>query len=421
MKMPDADLPLKLLQIVRSFGHGGGIEHVAYELHNAWRQSGVDARVLTTAVQDRHDQTEADIIIPWVRWIRTQGIGRYLGRVIVVPLFTVMATLRLRQIADHRLVVSHGDSLGGDICVIHAVNKASVAEKWRLGGRAWLLNPMHAWVGLRDRYMIGGLRFRRYVAISTRIAQELQQHYNVPPGRIELIPNGVNTDRFCPMLGDKGAVKEQFAIPSDAPMLLFVGHEFDRKGLAYVIDALGHLPSNVHLLVVGADNAAPFRARARAAGIAAERIVFAGPRRDLHEIYRGADAFVFPTYYEAFGLVCMEAMASGIPLFATRVGGIEDYLQDGVNGRFIERDGADIAKCLLPILMDSGLQQRMGIAARTTAETYTWGNIAERYLILLNEVQAEKLAMIPGKPGVSRLLYAKLSLYIKSHVLRHKL
>ena len=398
--------PIKILQIARSFGQGGGGEHVAFELHQAWRRAGVDSRVLTTEIRNEKDQPEADFVVPWVTRIPTQGRGRYLGRMIVTPVFTLAATWRLRGIRGDRMVVSHGDSFAGDICIIHAVNKASVAEKDRAGSKLWRLNPMHAWVGLRDRYMIGGLRFGRYVAISRRVATELKDLYGVPAARIAVIPNGVNIERFRPEAGDRAGVRREFGIPDNVPLLMFTGHEFGRKGLGHIIAAMAKLGADVHLLVVGADNPAPYQAIAAQNGIAAGRIVFAGRRGDLPRLYPAADAFVFPTYYEAFGLVCMEAMAAGLPLFATRAGGIEDYLFDGVNGYFITRDPDDIADRLRPVLADPVLRQRLSQGARTIAETYAWPKIAEQYLSLLRDLRSERPAIVASPHGPATVIAA---------------
>ena len=395
--MSNAD-SIRIVQIIKAFGHGGGSEHVAFELQRAWREAGIDTRILTTEVSDEGDRPEADLVVPWVTRIPTQGRGRYLGRMLVTPLFTVAATLRLRRVRGDRMVVSHGDSFAGDICVIHAVNKASVAEKARAGNKLWRLNPMHAWVGMRDRYMIGGLRFGRYVAVSDRVATELKELYGVPAHRIAVISNGVNIDRFRPDTTERAGVRQEFGIPVDAPLLMFTGHEFERKGLSYIIAAMAKLGPDVHLLVVGADNPAPYQAMAAQAGIAEGRVVFAGRRSDLPRLYPAADAFVFPTYYEAFGLVCMEAMAAGLPLFATRAGGIEEYLTDGVNGYFIDRDADDIANRLRPVLADRALWRRLSEGARTVAETYAWPKIAGQYLDLLLELKAERTATAAVKP-----------------------
>ena len=346
----------------------------------------MDTRVLTASVDAACP--EADLVATWLSRIGTLKRGRYLGRMMVVPLFTLAATWRLGRRAPGRLVVSHGDTLAGDVCVIHAVNKASVAEKRQTGKRLWMLNPMHAWVGWRDRYMLGGLRFRRLVAVSERVREELVCFYGVPLSRITLIPNGVNVERFRPEAGDRTGVRQEFGIPAAARLLLFAGHEFERKGLSLIIDALALLPADVHLLVAGAGDAAAYQAQADRLGIGG-RVAFAGSRPDLPRIYPAGDVFVFPTYYKSFALVCMEAMSSGLPLFATRVGGIEDYLEDGGNGYFIEREPSDIAAKLRPVLDDPARLRSLGAAARRTAERYAWHLIAGQYLDLLRSIESD--------------------------------
>ena len=375
--------PIRILQVVRAFDRSGGMETVAFELQRAWRQAGIDSRILASSISSDANEADVDILLPWLERFPTRGRGRYLGLLLSVPLFTFAATKRQRTAGQGRWTVSHGDSLSGDICIIHAVNAASLAEKQRAGRRLWRLNPMHHWVGWRDRRSIGHLQFKRYVAISHRVKTELRELYGVPEDRIAIIPNGVNIDRFHTSRDERGAVRDEFGVPQDAPLLLFVGHEFERKGLAFVVQALAKLPAETHLLVVGNDNAAPYRAIAAAAGIAPGRIAFAGARADLPRLYAAADLFVFPTYYEAFSLVCMEALASGLPVFATEVGGIEDYVVEGQNGGFIERNADSIAARLAPVLADPALRQRLAEGARSTAENYAWPRIAQRYVDLL--------------------------------------
>jgi glycosyltransferase involved in cell wall biosynthesis len=144
------------------------------------------------------------------------------------------------------------------------------------------------------------------------------------------------------------------------------------------------------LLVVGADVAAPFKRLAEQLGVG-DRVIFAGARSDLPTIYPAADAFVFPTLYETFALVCLEAMASGLPVLASPVGGIEDYLRDGENGLHIQRDAADIAAKLDRLLSDRELYARLRNAGIATAQNYAWEEIAQQYLNLFDELIAERV------------------------------
>jgi UDP-glucose:(heptosyl)LPS alpha-1,3-glucosyltransferase len=210
----------------------------------------------------------------------------------------------------------------------------------------------------------------------------------VPAARIRVIPNGIDLDRFRRVPGARLTIRQEFNIPADAKLLLFAGHEFRRKGLAYAIGALERLGPDVWMLVVGSDNSAPYR---KLASKAANRLIFAGARTDMPALYAAADAFVLPTAYETFSLVCMEAMACSVPVFATPVGGIEDYLIDGLNGFQIRMDSEDIASKIAHAFADSDSMIRMREGARATALNYGWDHVCLKYVELLKEVATSKL------------------------------
>jgi UDP-glucose:(heptosyl)LPS alpha-1,3-glucosyltransferase len=144
------------------------------------------------------------------------------------------------------------------------------------------------------------------------------------------------------------------------------------------------------LLVVGGDKVAPYKRLAEQLGVS-DRVIFAGARSDLPRIYPAADLFVLPTLYETFALVCLEAMASGLPVLASPVGGIEDYLIDGDNGFHIRRDSGDIAAKLDRVLSDPSLCARVRERGLATARDYAWDKIARQYLRLFDELMAERV------------------------------
>lgn len=409
---PDNPRPLNALppgfriaQVVQEFSREGGVETVAFELQRRWETEGVPSFVLAASVSPEVEPDGASRVrfaLPRALSDRvpTRGRWRYLGRSLIVPSFTLAASAALwlgqrpGGWAEGAVVLSHGDSLVADVIVLHAVNAASLAQKRRDGQWRWALNPMHLWVEGRDRLMLRERRARRYVAVSRRVVDELAEHHLVPRERVTVIPNGTDLDRFTPQ-GPPAGLRAEFAIPDAAPILLFVGHEFDRKGLAHAILALNEPGcETAHLVAVGAGGVDAY-ARLAADAAVGPRVHFAGPRHDLPPIYREADAFVFPSAYETFSLVCMEAMACGLPVFAARAGGIEDYLRDGINGFGIERDGSSIAEALRPVLTDGGRMQTLRAGARATALGFGWPQIARRYRDLLLEVWREKLEEPP--------------------------
>jgi glycosyltransferase involved in cell wall biosynthesis len=391
-------MALEIVQIVQELSSVGGVESVASELASAFSRAKIANTVIASAVGERVSTgTHIERVGTWLSRIKTRGILRYVGRFIVVPVFTLLAT-RAAYHHPRSVIISHGDSLKGDVLVVHAVNAQSLAEKRSAGIWSWMLNPMHLWVSLRDRWMIGGLRYRMYVAVSPRVSTELQEIYKVPASRIRVIPNGIDLNRFTRNVEAGRAVRREFNIPADAKLLLFAGHEFRRKGLAHAISALERLGPDVWMLVVGSDNPAPYR---KLATHSASRLVFAGSRTDMPTLYAAADAFVLPTAYETFSLVCMEAMACSTPVFATPVGGIEDYLVDGVNGYQIRMEGDDIAAKIAAVFADPAALARLSEGAHATAMNYGWDYVGSRYIEMLEQIAASKETFAPRSMAVS--------------------
>ncbi len=108
------------------------------------------------------------------------------------------------------------------------------------------------------------------------------------------IPNGINLTRFNPANArHRTNVRKSFGVPDDVPLLLFVGSQFRLKGLEFVIRGLAQMETKAMLLVVGGDSATQFKRLAEQLNVS-DRLIFAGARRDLPEIYPAADAFVLP-------------------------------------------------------------------------------------------------------------------------------
>ena len=380
-----------ILQVSLEMGLGGGSECVTYELHRAWLALGVDARVITSVSTEPEPHQGIIYAAPWLAFRGLRARWRHLAAIFAVPLFTLAATWRAHRARGTRIVLSHGDSLIGDVCVVHAVNRASLAEKRRAGYYSWLLNPNNLWVTWRDWWMLRGGRYRRVVAISERVRTQLKKYYGIPDERIVTIPNGINLSRYHPGASQSRAeVRREFGLADDVPLVLFVGSQYRLKGLEFAIRALGEMKTKASLLVVGADNPAPFKRLAEELGLT-DRVIFAGTRNDLPRIYPAADAFVLPTLYESFALVCLEAMASGLPVLASPVGGIEDYLRDGENGFHIEREAADIAAKLDLVLTDAEMREHFRARGLVTVQDYAWQRIAEKYLQLFDELLGERV------------------------------
>lgn len=159
-------------------------------------------------------------------------------------------------------------------------------------------------------------------------------------------------------------------------LVLFVGGNMQRKGLGTLIRAASRVLAvhpNVRFHVVGQDtNSSDMQALGHALGVA-DHFVFSGwiPNDELRQLYRQASVFVMPSLMEAFGVAFLEAMASGTPVVATRVGGIPELVQHGRNGLLVKPDDpVGLADALLAVLKDSALAASLSRNGRLTAQHF---------------------------------------------------
>jgi len=218
------------------------------------------------------------------------------------------------------------------------------------------------------------------VAVSEKVAQELV-NIGVPCSQIQVIVNGVDLQEFTPGI----ASRQKLGLPENVNLGLFAGDiRTPRKNLDSVLHALVKVP-DLHLAVVGSTDGSPFPQLATDLGVS-ERVHFLGYRRDMAEIMRAVDLFVFPSRYEACTLVLLEALASGLPVItATATGGAELVTAEcGI----VLPDSDDInalAIALLCLVSDRPLRQKMGQVARTVAEQYSWSTMAQTYIDLFEK------------------------------------
>jgi UDP-glucose:(heptosyl)LPS alpha-1,3-glucosyltransferase len=255
-----------------------------------------------------------------------------------------------------------------------------------IGDRRFLLNPLHPWLMLRNRLVYRRGRHRKLVVVGSRLLAELEHWHRVSGERVVHIPNGIDVDRFHPSRRDgRSRILVDLGIDPDSPVILFAGHEFERKGLDLAVQALARMGTRAELLVVGDDDPTRFRTLAARLGVD-DRVHFAGRREDMPDLYGAADAFLLPSRYESFALVCIEALATGVPVVAPRIGGVEDYVVDSVNGFLVDREAGPIADALDRLLGDPKMHSEMAAAARSSALAFDWKEIARRYLDLLESL-----------------------------------
>jgi D-inositol-3-phosphate glycosyltransferase len=233
-------------------------------------------------------------------------------------------------------------------------------------------------------------------------------HVGADPARVAVIPCGVDVELFRP----RPAAPARARLGLDAEhVLLFVGRLTPIKGLETLLQALAVLRSDglsaarLTLLVVGGTKGDPgdsahLRRLAQDLGLAGW-VDFRGPQPQdaLPDYYAAADLCLMPSRYESFGMVALEAMASGVPVIASRAGGLAVTVQDGVTGRLVpEGDVAALARAVAALLADDAGRRSLGARAQEWARRFAWPAVGRS----LADLYAEFLPTAGVAAGASR-------------------
>jgi UDP-glucose:(heptosyl)LPS alpha-1,3-glucosyltransferase len=392
---------VKILQVGRDVVDTGA-GRVILETSREMTSSGHEIRLLTDTHIDRLKDVFVSIeYTPFGQilkdWTPKTRAGRVLRHTLQILVFAIWGTLRARYWSKKGWIVfNHNlEVLCGDVLVLHNVFRAEHIQDDRPFFRKNLrwFNPVFTIRIFREHFLLNRSHSRLVCAVSKVTAKEAEQ-YVARELDVMTIPNGVNTEVFLPI--DPGERKRLRTADGSADffILLFVAHEFEKKGLRLLIEALALLPDQVRLKVIGgrSSNQAGYEKFAGKLGIR-KRIDFLGTRLKTTIHYQLADLFVFPSAYEAFALVGLEAMSCGTPALMTDVGGVTGYLKHGENGFIINRDPEDIAQKVRLLLHDHHVLAAMRKNARNTALGYSWNSIANQYLDLAQQVTKNK---VPG-------------------------
>jgi glycosyltransferase involved in cell wall biosynthesis len=233
------------------------------------------------------------------------------------------------------------------------------------------------------------------VACISRVLQDEARAFGVPESRIHLLPNAIDMTRFAPAAAHRTARRAALGLSPDDVVCVFVGRLSREKGILELLEAwkiLQPLPRS-RLLVAGPDmTGSPWDAGADARALvisaALESTVrFLGPTDDPASLLQLADIAVQPSHFEALGLSAVEALACGVPVVASRVGGLPDFIEDGRNGRLVPpKDPAALASALRDLIEDGARRSLLASAARTSVADYDERIVFHRMQLVLSEL-----------------------------------
>jgi UDP-glucose:(heptosyl)LPS alpha-1,3-glucosyltransferase len=243
----------------------------------------------------------------------------------------------------------------------------------------------HRYVLGAERAMLENQALQAVICNSQMVADEMVRYYGVAPHKLHVIYNGVDPAMFHPGLSGefRAATRQATGIPEAAPVLLFVGSGFERKGVPQLLRAAAQMQRrDARIVIVGADRKLKaMRALAGRLGLA-DRVQFTGPLKDVRPWYGAADGFVLPTLYDPCPNAALEALASGLPIVTSTACGAQEWVRAGANGWVIDALDESALAGRLDALAGLAGRESARLAARASVESLSLPAMAERLLAL---------------------------------------
>ena len=372
---------LRVAYVYRHFARSGSI--ASLYVRTAER---LTRDVDVTAVCATGDRAQTDTPVRFVDVEPVVTGTRRISFAIECHTFARRATRAVqREPARYDVVHSEGFAcLWADVVTAHAVRQAEVEHYFRhvepragIRGRLSpaLLRPQVRVVVDIEKQLFAPLA-PLVICPSQRVKGDLERWHGVPGELVDVIPYGIDVAGFGHDAGVRASIREREGVADDTVVVLAVADEFERKGIARLIDALGRCASSPELWVIGGDDPSRYRARAASAGVA-DRVRFLG-RRPFEELagwYAACDVMAVVSRQDSWAIPVLEGMAAGRTVLASEFAGSNEAIVSGNTGFVVrgEGDSREIAALLDGPLADPTLRRTVGARAAAEARRYDVG------------------------------------------------
>jgi UDP-glucose:(heptosyl)LPS alpha-1,3-glucosyltransferase len=371
---------MRIALVTRRFdAAGGGTE----------RDLIVTARLLSVA--GHRISIFADEIRTCTEEFEVQRLGRLpIGGAVGLWLFATRVASKARR-DGAELVLSFARILGADILRSGGGAHSSylrAARRWQspAAATAMLVSPYHRMQVLIERAGFNSPRLQQTIAVSELVRGDLFETFRVNSDKLVTLYNGVDLERFSPNR-DTSLVKHlrrEFKIPENLQAIAFVGNGFARKGLNFLLESWPALNPAAALVVVGSDRSiGNYRHRTIKLGIE-QRVIFLGPVRQIERVLACVDGLAFPSLFEPFGNVVLEAMAAGLPVLCSRWTGAAEVLPDEFS-ELVVNDPTDKVELISRLNLLLRMPSDAGGIARATAERYRWHRHGKELLRIIQK------------------------------------
>lgn len=377
----------KMAVICTLYGPHGGTGRVTTEIIERYAKDGNEVHVFC-AESDKEFAKES--AVKSINIINITHIG------LLKQVDLLFKASRLIKQNDYDIIYTTGDyHLNPDIVTIHTLKvmaRKTIAKYERekiipcANSRIksflrQIYCPLIYEIGERIVYKKKGVR---YVCVSEGVKRDFCKLFPEQTENTITIANAVDSREYSPNPIMRERIRKQYDIKADQKVMLFVGSDWACKRLDVSIRVTAK-QERIILLVAGHDNVDPYKKLAKELHCE-ERVHFLGFRSDVADYYAAADYFIFSSVYETFGLVALEAMASGVAVISNRLNGVEDYIIDGENG-YITRDVSveSFSEIVGFLLAHPDVEKTVRQNALRRARELNWDNCYAQYKKLFDE------------------------------------
>jgi UDP-glucose:(heptosyl)LPS alpha-1,3-glucosyltransferase len=379
---------------------------LAFTYRRLAREGGTEADLYRTVAELAARRHEVHVFCGEIRCAPPRGVHVHrvrtvhAGRVARLLSFAWLAPRAVARSGRWDVVAGFGRTVRQDLVRCGGgTHRAYLETMRRSGARRRGLGLYHRAILALEAAQYRPGNFRRALAVSSRVRDEIVLGYGVAGDRVRVVYNGVDLARFHPRARAEigPAVRQHLGLPAGEPVVLSVGSGFRRKG----VDTLLRLwsdgpPADAHLVIVGGDERLGAYQRAAGAPALRHRVHVVGPQSAVEDFYAAADAVVVASLQEAFGNVVLESLAAGLPVVTSSRVGAAELLTGSLQDLVVDDplDGAALRARLELALGPRG--DELAAAARSLAERRPWAaHVADLEALLEETARAARFGGAP--------------------------
>jgi len=361
----------KIAVVVPKYGLVGGGERFVFELTERLANvPGYEIHVFSNKWRSESDHITFHKIpiITFPKWLTSIS-------------FAYLANRKIAKM-NFDLIHSHDRVFKSNVVTLHSIPHRTWVRDIRQKRRPSLFDHGTSWTE-KQMYKYSGCQM--FLPVSSLVKIKVLEAFMIDERKIRVIHPGVDVERFqYDNPHNRKEIRQAFGISDTDFLILFVGMNFEVKGLDSLLSAIALLKSEydndqVKVLVIGKGDTKKYKTLAHRLGIG-KQLIFSGVRNDMEKIYQAGDILVMLSKFDTFGMVVTEAMAASLPVIISETVGAKDLVIQGENGFVVDREDIKMIGSKINLMLNKVKRLEMGKKAHHTALNNTWEQMTLKVL-----------------------------------------